>query len=415
MHVSAHNQTFKRLLRRCVGALSDRIGRIRVLFLVTNEIGFANQAPLIEALRQDARFYVATHALNPAFDASALSQASLFERCRVGPRRARFIPWHYIITSDTLEFWPLWNAIGVSIEHGSCIGNGHLTPGREIWALHILTTSNIEIGFVPGQEHLQLLAERYPETRTAHHKAFFDYGVAKLAGLPALSAQRATILSQLELDSARKTILIASHWTPMALLRDMGAEMIDWVCSRQPTSNIVITAHPKLWTLKREDGFSGTDLIDQIKILQRRHPNLRFVPTGMPMPLLAAADVLICDHSSIRVEFALLDRPAALYRNPCFVYESKRTEALFRNASWVFDNLEALGTVLPQIDAQPSAKSAGNQALSRSFITDPSNTVKMIHATLAHAGRVSTPDSKRWQRVKDLERTCERNRASLIA
>lgn len=389
-------------VKRLVSAISDRIGPIRVLFLVTNEIGFANQAPLLRALAHDPSFHVATFLLDDDVSAYMPAYTTLLSQYQVAALRARLTPWHYIVTTDTLEFWPLWNAIGVSIEHGSCIGNISFQPDRDIWALRILTAPNIAMAFVPGPAHLDLLAERHPRFRDAPDKAYFVSGVAKLAELAPLAQRRAELLEAHGLDPAHRTVLVSSHWTEMSLLKDLGTRLLEWLEHRDEVLNIIVTAHPKLWTSSSNE-FDPDQLKAWIHALCRRNPRVRFVVTGMPVELLAASDILICDHSSIRVEFAMLGRPALLYRNPDFVCESEMTNQLYRDASWVFGNMSELPSLFDELERNPEAKGHATRKLHETFLADPTRTVDIIHTTLKSAGRVSTTSSGRWRKVKKLE------------
>lgn len=398
----SHRRKLKRGIKRLVSAISDRVGSIRVLFLVTNEIGFANQAPLLQALARDDAFSVATFVQDDDVSSYQPAYADLLDRHKVGALRARITPWHYIITTDTLEFWPLWNALGVSIEHGSCIGNIGYQPDRDIWALRILTAPNIAMAFVPGHAHLALLGERHPQFRHAPDKAYFVSGVAKLAELPRLAERRAELLEAIGLDPARRTVLVSSHWTEMSLLKDLGLNLIEWLAHRDEDLNILVTAHPKLWA-SASSTFDPHAFRCALEALCRHNPRVRLVATGMPVELLAASDLLICDHSSIRVEFAMLGRPAVLYRNPSFICESAMTDQLYRDASWVFGDLSELPVVFDDLARAPGSRSHASKRLQETFLADPSRTVEIIHSTLRSAGRVSTTASRRWDRVKALE------------
>jgi hypothetical protein len=54
-------------------------------------------------------------------------------------------------------------------------------------------------------------------------------------------------------------------------------------------------------------------IVDQYKSIQGEH--LEFVETSDVMPLLQAADIMLCDTSSVLITFALLKKPIVTFRN----------------------------------------------------------------------------------------------------
>ncbi|WP_105200305.1 MULTISPECIES: CDP-glycerol glycerophosphotransferase family protein [unclassified Pseudoalteromonas] len=66
---------------------------------------------------------------------------------------------------------------------------------------------------------------------------------------------------------------------------------------------ILVQFHPKM----------ATEIVDQYKAMQDE--NLTFVETDNVIPLLQAADVMLCDTSSILLMFLLLRRPVVTFNN----------------------------------------------------------------------------------------------------
>lgn len=393
----------KAMVRWGVRAFLENVGPIRVLFYVSNEIGFANQKALLELLAPDRRFRVgvcAERGVEIVFSDHELG--AIFERYRLPNERATKMPWHYVFTTDIIRDWFFWDFVGVILSHGSCIANLHKSD--EVWNFKMFADHSIGIALLAGFGDLDWLSKVRRDLLDCPSKAFFVCGAPKLAELVEKSCRKNDYVNQLGLSPQHKTLLVSSHWTRMSFLRDLGAEGVRALCARSDPINVIVTAHPKLWTLGDLDGFDGKGLLRELKAIESTFPNLRVVETGVPFELMAAADLMVCDHSSIRVEFARLRRPAALYRSSQFVCQSEVTDRLYRDASEVFSDTEGLDEAVSAILAPGYDMSEQSDALGQYFVADIFGAVGTIRNVLLRCGRVSSVQSRKWARVKAFER-----------
>lgn len=90
---------------------------------------------------------------------------------------------------------------------------------------------------------------------------------------------------------------ISSAWTLLPVIRRL-AETRPW--------DWVVTLHPKIDDPELLDGYSR--MADEL-------PNVTFVRNNEGVATYGACDVMLCDSSSIIVEFMMLDRPVVTYRN----------------------------------------------------------------------------------------------------
>lgn len=326
---------------------------------------------------------------------------TLFTHYQLPVGKARNQVWHYVVTTDLITTWFRWDFIGVGLGHGSCVSNGHAED--EIWPCKTIADRFIGIAFLPGLGHYHALLETRPDLLENKSKALFICGVSKLAEQLNKGGRKAEFLRRLCLDSGRPTVLVSSHWSRMSFLRDLGVNGVRRLCERQEKLNVVVTAHPKIWGLNIPDGFTGEKLLQDLKRMETEFENLRIVPTGIPFDLMAASDFIVCDHSSIRVEYAHLGRPAALYRNTHFVCQSPITDRLYREASEVFADINGLDEAVSRILSPYYDKSDKSLVLARYFVADTDRTAERIRDILLECGRVGSVHSKRWARVKQIE------------
>ena len=398
--MSALNKFF----RQVVGWSFERYGPIRVLFSVVNEIGFLNQAPIIQLMVKDPRFIVAI--VQEEEGALALSSdglLSLVSDYEVAKREAQKSIWHYVFVTDVLDLWLRWPAIGVYLGHGSASGNERAQEVCTPYDQKMARQSNISITIVGGPGSIFGLRELAPELLSRWDKAFFVSGPPKLAQLLLEDVDRGFQLSSLQLKTDAKTILIASHWTEMSLLRDIDLAFIESIVREKPHVNVIVTCHPRLLVLKSRDGFDSTDLRDFLSGLETKYENFAFVQTGDPFYLMRVSDCMLCDHSSIRVEYALLTKPVGLYRNPDFRCMLEVTDRLYREASEVFSDGKELNVLIERLLSSDYDKRCESKKLAEYFVTDPVESAQRIVDIFARLGRVSSTKSKKWKEVKALE------------
>ena len=103
-------------------------------------------------------------------------------------------------------------------------------------------------------------------------------------------------------DDNRKTLLICSTFSKRLSLAPKLYEQIK-AYSEQGKWRILVQFHPKM----------PSELVEQYKALQ--NDNLTFVETDNVLPLLQAADVMLCDTSSILLMFILQRKPVVTFCN----------------------------------------------------------------------------------------------------
>ena len=142
------------------------------------------------------------------------------------------------------------------------------------------------------------------------HRSFkvYETGWAKTDALVCAKQQaeaKMNNLTETQKEEHRPTVFVATTFTSeITQLRNIFptirrlAESGEW--------NWVITVHPKL---------NDPELIADIRQLADKNDNVSFVPLTPSPGVMAATDVMLCDSSSIILEYMLLDKPVVTFRN----------------------------------------------------------------------------------------------------
>jgi CDP-glycerol glycerophosphotransferase (TagB/SpsB family) len=144
----------------------------------------------------------------------------------------------------------------------------------------------------------------------AKHRSFkvYETGWAKtdaLIGAKQRAEAQTTDAPEAKAAGHRPTVFVATTFTQdITQLRNVFptirrlAETGEW--------NWVVTVHPKL---------NDPELKADIRQLADSCGNVRFLPLTPSPDVMAATDVMLCDSSSIILEYMLLDKPVVTFRN----------------------------------------------------------------------------------------------------
>ncbi|HXI89886.1 MAG TPA: CDP-glycerol glycerophosphotransferase family protein [Blastocatellia bacterium] len=138
-----------------------------------------------------------------------------------------------------------------------------------------------------------------------------DSPAARLVGYPKLdclvdgSLSRDDVLDELGIDPARRTVLYAPTWSPYSSLNVMGEALVQKLVAAGYA--VIVKLHDRSRDLQYKHS-GGIDWAARLEPILRRGGG--WLADGSDAcPYLAAADVLITDHSSVGFEYLLLDRP----------------------------------------------------------------------------------------------------------
>jgi hypothetical protein len=180
---------------------------------------------------------------------------------------------------------------------------------------------------------------------------------------------RDAVLEAHGLDSSRTTILYAPTWTPYSSLNVVGEDVIRGLLDAG--YRVLVKLHEN--SLDQAVANSGgIDWIARLQpLLAGRDAHL--IASGDASPWLAAADVLITDHSSIGFEYLLLDRPLIRIVMPELI---KRADIgteyveLMSGVSTSVDTAAAVVAAVEQAMGDPAYLSKARQALAAELFHD---------------------------------------------
>jgi hypothetical protein len=143
-------------------------------------------------------------------------------------------------------------------------------------------------------------------------------GQAVLVGYPKLDAlvngayDVTAVRESLQLPLDRPTVLFGPTWSVASALHLAGEAIVEHLLDAG--FNVIVKLHDR--SLQTSERF--TDGIDWRERLSRFSPRRGFAHAIGPdaSPYLAAADIMVTDHSSVGFEFLVLDRPLIVYDAP---------------------------------------------------------------------------------------------------
>jgi CDP-glycerol glycerophosphotransferase (TagB/SpsB family) len=325
-------------LRRADRALGQRSGRRRILVDARTPVNFTMVAPVYRAMAADPRisfFFTASEEPDRLREIYREAPgAPLIDTAAA--RRVRFDAY---VASDFM-WQPLpRGTCRIQVFHGVGGKYGFDAPTESMRAW----------------DRIFFVNERRLHNFIKAGAIDADSPAARLVGLPKADAlvngtwSRAAVLDSLGLDPDRPTVLYAPTWSPASSLNALGIDLIDRI--RTMGVNLIVKLHDRSRDL-RERYSGGVDWVAALAPRLNR-PHGALAPGHDITPYLAAADLMVTDHSSAGFEYLLRDRPIVRIHRP----------ELIRLANIHPDYVELLASVSESVDGVDAAIRAVDRGL----------------------------------------------------
>lgn len=199
---------------------------------------------------------------------------------------------------------------------------------------------------------------------------------ARLVGMPKVDAlangalKRDEVLRSLGMDPRRQVVLYAPTWSPYSSLNAMGEDLVRQLVAAGYA--VIVKLHDRSRDPRHRysGGVNWPALIEPIVLKDGGA-----LATGSDScPYLAAADVMITDHSSIGFEFMLLDRPVIRIEMPelianAFIHPDYVT--LLANASTTTRNVAETINAVAANFSNPTENRAARKAAAEELYYEP--------------------------------------------
>ncbi|HXI31050.1 MAG TPA: CDP-glycerol glycerophosphotransferase family protein [Vicinamibacterales bacterium] len=332
----------------------------RILVDARTPVHYAMFAPVHRAMEDDERvrfYFIASE--EPDKAASIFRDAGPNARL-IGPTAAAVTKFDAYLTSDFM--WPrlLYKTCRIQMFHGVGGKYGFDAPTESLDAWHRLWFVNRRR--LQNCVNAGALAADSPAIRLV--------GMPKVDCLVDGSLSRDAVLTALGLPPERPTVLYAPTWSPASSLNAMGVALIDRLQAMQV--NVIVKLHDRSCDLRPQ--YSGG--IDWVATLR---PRLRagssvLAPEADICPYLAAADVMITDHSSCGFEYLLLDRPLVRIHRPDLIALANIHEDYVRLLSDVSETTTAVDDTVAAVEralADPTEKASTRRVVAADLFYEP--------------------------------------------
>ncbi|HKS09676.1 MAG TPA: CDP-glycerol glycerophosphotransferase family protein, partial [Pyrinomonadaceae bacterium] len=174
----------------------------------------------------------------------------------------------------------------------------------------------------------------------------------------------------------RKTVLYAPTWSAHSSLVTMGAELVEQLVAAGYA--VIVKLHDRSHDPEHANS-GGVDWVSRLGPLLRASGG--HLATGTDScPYLAAADVMITDHSSVGFEYLLLDRPVVRIEVPKLLQEAnvnpEYVELLADASLTVKTASEAIRAVERSL-AQPGDRSETRRAIATELFHSAGNATSL--------------------------------------
>jgi hypothetical protein len=337
-------------------ALTRRADRRNVLIDSRTAMNYVMAAPIQGGFAADPRVsFFATASESPAAVPS-IYRSALPRTTLISPRRAALMRFDAYLTADLLWARLPRGTCRIQMFHGVAgkFTHDYDTPESSMRRWHRL--------FFVNRRRLQNFIKSGAVDP--------DSDAPRLVGMPKVDClvdgtlRRDAILRKLRLDPARPTILYAPTWSAHSSLNLMGVDLIEQLLARP--WNVIVKLHDRSRD-PREFYSGGVDWVARLNGVMSGE-TAHLAAGADVCPYLAAADVMVTDHSSAGFEYLLLDRPLVRIHIPELIKTSninaEYVQLMIEASRSVNDVAGALDAVENSL-ADPTMGSTSRQAVSQ--------------------------------------------------
>jgi hypothetical protein len=345
----------------------------RILVDGRTRVNYTMFAPVHALMRRDRRVQFSFIASEEPSHAKSIFRDAGDVRI-VGPRRAAFTKYDAYVTSDFMWTRHVVRPLRIQMFHGVGGKYGFDAPAESLRAW----------------DRLFFVNRRRLENCVRAGALDAESSAARLIGMPKVdrlvdgSLRRNDVLADLGLDSARPTVLYAPTWSPASSLNQCGLQLVARLAGLDV--NVIVKLHDRSHDHRRS--YSGG--IDWVAALTPLMAPGRVVLADSAdiCPLLAAADVMITDHSSSGFEYLLLDRPLIRIHIPQLIelanIHADYVDLLAAASESVHDVNETLRAVERAL-ADPHLRSSSRRVVASDLFHDPGRATQRCAAALYEA------------------------------
>lgn len=221
---------------------------------------------------------------------------------------------------------------------------------------------------------------------------------ARLVGMPKVDClvdgtlERDAVLAGAGIDPDARTVLYAPTWTPYSSLNAMGEALVESLAAAGFT--VLVKLHENSRDL-REENSGGVDWPGRLRPLLARTGG-RLIDDSDACPWLAAADVLITDHSSVGFEYLLLDRPLIRIEMPELIARTSippEYVAMMVDASTTTRDVAGTVAAVERAFADPGERMSARRAVARDLFHEPGTATGRALVELYDLLELTVPDS----------------------
>jgi hypothetical protein len=198
-------------------------------------------------------------------------------------------------------------------------------------------------------------------------------GYPKLDALVSGAYDGAAVRTSLGLRRGHQTALYAPTYSEASSLHIAGEAIVKALAGAG--LNVIVKLHDR--SLDPDPRYhGGIDWRARFAALEKQlgPERVRFVETSDASPLLAAADCMVTDHSSIGFEYLVLDRPLLVFDAPDLARAARINAekiVLLRSAAIVVETAAELAARAVYALANPAHLSAARRRVARGLFFDP--------------------------------------------